>query len=329
MKAINWGIVGLGRIAHKFAQDIRLVEGARLHAVASRTLSKAKSFAEQYNSNHHFGSYEELVNCEGLDVVYIATPHVFHCENTILFLKNKIPVLCEKPMGMNLREVQKMVASAQENDTFLMQAIWSRFFPLIEKTKSIIGEGRIGKIKSLNADFGFRMQWNPNDRVLDKKLGGGGILDVGIYNLFLCQLLLGQPNEIYASSKLNELGVDEITNIILHYDGGVMANLYCSISTQTDVEAFIYGEKGKLKIHGRFHQPKTISFGDYYGEITTLNNAYKGNGYQFEIEAVGKDLVANKKENDLLTHQFSLDLTELIDKVRMAAGVVYSQDEIG
>ena len=320
--------MGLGKIAHKFAQDIRLVDGARLHAVASRTLDKAKAFGEQYQANHFYGSYEELVACPDLDVVYIATPHVVHCENSLLFLKNKIAVLCEKPLAMNVKEATIMINCAKDNDTYLMQAIWSRFFPLMEKSKELIEKGEIGDVKSINADFGFHVNWNPDDRVLDKKLGGGAMLDVGIYPIFLTYLMLGKPKSIVVETAFNELGVDETSSIIFKYDGGVMANLFCSLSAHTEVEATIYGKKGKLKLHGRFHHPKTISYGDYYSDIITLNDNYKGNGYQYEIEAVGKDLLNHKKENDLLTHQFSLELTEILDEVRKIAGIRYQQDQI-
>ncbi len=327
-KTINWGIVGLGKIANKFAQDIRLVKGARLHAVASRTLGKAQAFGEQYQATHVFGSYEELVSCPDLDVVYIATPHVFHCENSLLFLKSKIPVLCEKPLAMNAKEVKTMINCAKENDTYLMQAIWTRFFPLMEKSMELIEKGEIGAIKSINADFGFHANWNPDDRLLDKKLGGGAILDVGIYPIFITYLLLGKPNSIIVETTLNELGVDETSSIIFKYEDGVMANLFCSLNAHTEVEATIYGKKGKLKLHGRFHHPKTISYGDYYSGITTLNDNYKGNGYQYEIEAVGQDLLNHKKENKLLTHQFSLELTEILDEVLKIAGIEYQQDQI-
>ena len=226
---------------------------------------------------------------------------------------------------MNGVEVRKMIDCAVENDTYLMQAIWTRFFPLIQKTKLLIEEGVFGEIKSINANFGFRMQWNPEDRVLDKKLGGGAILDVGIYPIFLSYLLLGKPKSIIAETTFNDLGVDEFSNIIFKYDKGTMANLFCSLSTQTAVEATIYGSKGKLKIHGRFHQPNTISYGNYYDQVTVVNDNYKGHGYQYEIEAVGKDILANKKENDLLPHKFSLELTDLLDSVLTKAGVNYGR----
>lgn len=328
MRPINWGIVGLGRIAHKFTQDLRLVKGARLHAVASRSLEKATAFAEQYQATHHFGSYEELVNCPDLDVVYIATPHAQHLENTLLFLKNKIAVLCEKPLGMNSQEVNQMIAFAKSHDTYLMEAMWTRFFPTIKSAVELVQSGRIGELKTLRADFGFHKAWDPTDRVLMKELGGGGILDVGIYPLFLSLLFFGKPKEVIAKTTAHRSGVDDSSAITLIYDDEKLASLYCSVTTLTPVEATIYGSRGSLKLHSRFHQPKTLSYGNYYEETITQTTPHLGNGYLFEIEAVGNDLRAGRKESELMTHQMSRDLMELLDQVRSAAGVEYPQDKI-
>lgn len=328
MRPINWGIVGLGKIAHKFTQDIRLVPGARLHAVASRSSEKAAAFAEQYQATHHFGSYEELINCPDLDVVYIATPHAQHLENTQLFLKNKIAVLCEKPLAINSQQVNHMLAFAKSHDTYLMEAMWTRFFPTIKESIELIKSGTIGDVKTMRADFGFHKSWDPTDRVLIKELGGGGILDVGIYPLFVSLLFLGKPKEVIAKSTTHRSGVDDSTAITLIYEDERIASLYCSVTTLTPVEATIYGTKGSLKLHSRFHQPKTLSYGNYYEENITKTTSHLGNGYLYEIEAVGNDLRANKKENELMTHQMSRDLMELLDRVRAAAGLIYPQDQI-
>ena len=326
MRPINWGIVGLGRIAHKFTQDLRLVKGARLHAVASRSLDKGAAFAEQYQATHHFGSYEELVNCPDLDVVYIATPHTQHLENSHLFLKNKIAVLCEKPLAINSQQVEKILAFAKSHDTYLMEAMWTRFFPTIKESIALVKSGVIGEMKTMRADFGFHKAWDPTDRVLKKELGGGGILDVGIYPLFLSLLFLGKPKEVIAKSTKHRSGVDDSTAITLIYENEKMASLYCSVSTLTPVEATIYGTKGSLKLHSRFHQPKTLSYGNYYEDIITKTTPHLGNGYLYEIEAVNNDIRAGKKENDLMTHQMSRDLMELLDQVRKAANITYPQD---
>ena len=326
MKKINWGILGLGRIAGKFAQDLRLVKGTRLHAVASRNLEKAKDFGEHYGATHHFGSYEEMLNCPDLDVVYISTPHVFHCENSLLFLKKGIGVLVEKPAGMNFAEVEKMVACAKKHHTFFMEAMWTRFFPLIQRAIDISKSGELGDLKTLRADFGFHQDFDPKSRLFDKELGGGGILDVGIYPLFLSLLLFGKPKSIFAKATIGKTGVDETTHMVLEYDNNKTAQLFCSINDMTEVEASLYGSEGSLKLHSRFHHPKQMSYGKYYENQISEFHKYSGFGYQFEIEAVNADLHAGRFENEQMTHQLSLDLSELLDQVRAAAGVSYPQD---
>lgn len=328
MRKINWGIVGLGRIAGKFVQDLRLVEGAQLHAVASRSLEKAEKFGNHYGSNHFYGSYEDLLNCPDLDVVYISTPHVFHCENAMMFLKKGIAVMVEKPAGMNLTEVKKMVACAKKHNTFLMEAMWTRFFPLIQRVIDLSKNGELGEIKTLCADFGFHQKPDPANRVQNKNLGGGGILDVGIYPVFLSLLLFGKPISIFAKTRIGESGVDESTHIFLEFENNRSGQFFCSIKELTEVEATIYGSEGKLKLHPRFHHPKKISYGKYYeSEVSEFNN-YPGFGYQFETEAVCNDLRAGRVENQLMTHQLSIDLMEVLDKIRKVAGVRYEQDSV-
>jgi len=152
-KIFNWGVLGPGKIAHKFVQDLLTLPNARLHAVASRSIDRAREFADKYDATHAYGSYGDLVNCPDLDVVYIATPHNSHCENTLLLLKNKIPVLCEKPMGINQEEVQQMIATSREQETYLMEALWTRFLPVFQKVTDIVESGQIGEVLTLKADF--------------------------------------------------------------------------------------------------------------------------------------------------------------------------------
>lgn len=328
MRKINWGIVGLGRIAGKFVQDLRLVEGAQLHAVASRSLEKAEKFGTHYGANHFYGSYEDLLDCPDLDVVYISTPHVFHCENAMMFLKKGIGVMVEKPAGMNLTEVKKMVACAKKHNTFLMEAMWTRFFPLIQRVIDLSKDGELGELKTLRADFGFHQKYDPANRVQDKKLGGGGILDIGIYPVFLSLLLFGKPKSIFAKSRIGKSDVDDTTHIFLEFENDRAGELFCSIRELTEVEAILYGSEGKLKLHSQFHHPKKISYGKYYESETLEFHDYPGFGYQFEIEAVCKDLIAGRVENELMTHQLSIDLIEILDKIRKVAGVSYEQDSV-
>lgn len=326
-KITNWGIIGLGKIAHKFARDLLLVPGARLSAVASQSQERSDQFAAQYHARFAYGSYETILDCPELDAVYIATPHVSHAALSIQCLERKIPVLCEKPFAMNAREVRRMIAAAKAKDTFLMEAMWTRFFPLIEKTFEIVKSGAIGDLLTLKADFGFHAPQEPDSRIYSKKLGGGAILDVGIYPLVLSLWLFGKPEKIRTMTTFTHTGVDESCSILLDYSGNRMANLYASLKTQTEVEATLYGTKGKLRLYDPFHHPRQLSHGLYYQDTQTLRHNYPGNGYQFEITEVMDCLQKGLKESPKMPLDFSLQLIELLDDVRVSAGMHYEQDD--
>jgi predicted dehydrogenase len=320
---INWGIIAPGRIAGKFAQDLLLASGARLHAVASRSLEKAAAFAERYSAPHAFGSYEALLDCPDLDVVYIASPHAFHCEHALLCLERGIAVLCEKPLAMNAGQVEKMIATARRKNTFLMEAMWTRFFPLMKQTIELVKSGAIGDLRTIRADFGFHSKDTPDGRTFSKALGGGSILDVGIYPVFLTLILMGKPEKITVHATHTATGVDESCSMTLHYAGNRMAQLYSSVVTQTAVEAWIYGTKGRIHLPSRFHHPKQLTYGDYYSAETTFHHPYPGNGYQFEIEEVMSCLRQDKKESEKMPLALSLELMEVLDEIVRLAGVTY------
>ena len=317
METYNWGIIGLGKIAHKFAKDLQTLPNAKLWAVASTLQSRADDFAAEYDVPNAFGTYEDLVNCPDLDVVYIATPHTGHFPCTMLCLKNKIPVLCEKPFGMNAEEVGKMIQTAKENDTFLMEALWTRFLPKTIEILSLIKENRIGKIVEIQADFGFKAKFDPESRLFKKNLGGGALLDIGIYPLFLSLLLLGEPTEIQANAILGETNVDESTSMILTYKTtNQIAILHSTLRATTPTEAFIYGKKGFIKIHSRFHEPYSgITLHLYEGEEKIFYFENNCIGYAYEAAEVMQCLSENKKESALLSLSFSTKLIKLLDNV--------------
>jgi len=326
-KVFKWGIIGLGNIAHKFAKDLQGLKSAQLYAVASRSLQKAKSFSEQYNVPHSFGSYQELANCSELDVVYIATPHPFHCENTIMCLNHKIAVLCEKPFAMNAAEVRRMIAAAKNNNTFLMEALWTRFLPSMQRTMSIIEKGMIGEVLSVKADFGFKAPFDLDGRLYNQKLGGGSLLDIGIYPVFLSLLILGSPINVKAMATIGGTNVDESCGIILKYPNNKLAILDSTIVTDTATEALIYGEKGTIKINGRWHEPTSITLTLNGDEPKDIFFDFKSDGYSYEAEEVMRCLHQKRLSSPLLDHHFSLDLIELLDEIRMEAGIYYPHDD--
>ena len=326
-KVFNWGIIGLGHIAKKFAKDLQGIKSARLHAVASRSFAKAEEFAKEFGALHAFGSYEEIINCPDLNVVYIATPHAFHCENTLMCLNHQIPVLCEKPFAMNAAEVRRMIAAAKKNNTFLMEALWTRFLPSIQKTLSIIEKGTIGEIISIKADFGFKAPYDPGNRLYNQKLGGGSLLDIGIYPVFLSLLLLGRPIHVKAIAAIGQTNVDESCGIVLKYQNNKLAILDSTILTKTATEALIYGEKGTIRINGRWHEPTSITLLMPGKEPRDFFFDFNGFGYSYEAEEVMRCLRQKRLASPLLNHHFSLDLIELLDEIRMEAGIYYPHDD--
>jgi predicted dehydrogenase len=198
----RWGILGAGRIAEKFASAIDYTEGSEVYAVASRDAHKAKTFAEKHGASRVYDEYLKLAKDPEVDVIYIATPHAFHKEQAILCLNHKKPVISEKPMALNYQQVKEIVDAAKINNSFLMEGMWSRFMPSINRVLELVNEDVIGPVTFIRADFGFQAPYEPHGRLFDLKLGGGSLLDVGIYPLFLTTLLLGSPTKIQSMAIL-------------------------------------------------------------------------------------------------------------------------------
>lgn len=323
-RPIKWGIIGLGKIANKFASDLLVADGAELYAVASRDLSKATSFATKYNAKHAYGSYEELANNPNIDAVYIATPHSFHKEHSILCLNHKIPVLCEKPFAMNLKEVEDMISAARTNKVLLMEAMWTYFLPHYTKLLELLSSGRFGAIQKLEADFGFRPPMDMESRVLKKSLGGGSLLDIGIYPIFAALSTLGMPIDIEAKATFFENKADSSCTMIFNYDDGAKAFLRSTLLENTPTEAVFHCEHGIIKIHSRFHQPTSMTT-IQNGIEQVLNFETAGIGYKYEIEHFSQLVRDGLKESPLMNFEFSIKLIKILDDVRRIIGLEYSK----
>lgn len=319
---IRWGIVGPGNIAHTFAKDLGKVGGGSLTAVASRNMERAKEFASEYGAPNAYGSYQELFESDSVDVIYIATPHTSHCELTLEALSHKKAVLCEKPMGINKQQVDRMVSAAREADVFLMEALWSRFNPAIQKAKHLIDEGVIGKLEYLYADFGFyALDRDVNGRLLNPDLAGGSLLDIGIYPIFLSYLLFGMPQRIKASSRFYKTGVEIQTSMLFEYEEA-QALLYSGLTSKSEMKAEISGQEGTLFLHPRWHEAQGYSL-ERDGGITHVDLPTVGKGYSHEIEEVHTCLATGKKESALWSLQNSQDLVSLLDAVRKETGITF------
>lgn len=319
---IGWGIVGLGNIAQKFADDLKLMAGGELIAVASRDIEKAKNFRALNNAKYAFGSYQELFNCKEVDVVYIATPHTSHAELSIKAMKHGRNVLCEKPMGINRGEVEEMIAVARENNVFLMEALWSRFNPSIRKVKDLLDDGIIGDIAYIHADFAFyALDRDESGRLLNPTLAGGSLLDIGIYPIFLAYLILGYPEKILATSKIHKTGVDIQTSMIFEYPSA-QAILYSGLTSNSEMKAQISGSEGTVYLAPRWHETQGYSI-EKNDEVEKVLLPKKGKGYEYEIEEVHRCLMKGELESKLWSLKHTYDLIRIMDDIRQQTGVVF------
>ena len=326
MKKIKWGILGAGVIAEKVAGAIKQYPHAELAGVGSRNMEKAEAFAERVSVEQAFGSYEELCQSPDIDIVYIATPHNFHREHTLLALRNGKHVMCEKPFAINLTEAEEMIAEARARKLFLMEAMWTCVMPGMIKLKELLKDRKIGKIKLLEADFGFQAPYCPKSRLFNPDLGGGALLDVGIYPLTFALSLLGQPDECSAEATLGETGVDELSIYNLKYKNGIMANLKASITQQTECTAKIYGTEGTITIPSDWwHLNKIIITNGHTEEIDT---SYDCNEYYYEVEEATRCIQNGLTESPVITHEWTLNMMSLMDTLRTKMGLRYPQEAV-
>jgi len=322
MTKIKWGIIGCGNIAHKFAKDLALIDSAELTAVASRSSQKAMNFATKHHALKSYDSYKKLLLDTSIDIVYIATPHTSHAELSILAMQHKKHVLCEKPLGINAAEVASIIKTSKETNCFFMEALWTRFNPTIIALKKQIDTGEIGNIKYINADFSFLFSGDIKSRAIALELGGGALLDIGIYPVFLSYLLLGIPKEIIAKAAFHKLtGCDMQTAMIFSYTD-TQAILYCSFTSNSEMTANISGTKGEIHIHSQWHHSDSFTLiKNNKKEVVTTPK--KGIGYTHEIEECHKCILNNKLESTSWSHQNSADLISILDTVRQKTGLQY------
>lgn len=322
-RIIHWGIIGLGKIAQKFAEDLAQVPRCELTAVASRSAIKSKAFAASFKAKKAYASYEDLLQDPEVNAVYIATPHAFHFEHTLLSLKYGKAVLCEKPFAMNIAQAQTMITAAKTHNLLLMEALWTNFLPHYKKALEVLHVGAIGKIWHLEADFGFHPSFNSESRVFKKELGGGSLLDIGIYPIFAALSVLGMPEQIEANASFFDNGADSACDIYFKYDNEAEAELHSSLLANTHTKAVFTGTCGVLEIHSRFHQPSSFTVTLKNEEPVTYNFKVPYHGYFYEIDHFNRLLRQNKTESDVMSFQRSLNLMKLLDSVREKIGLYY------
>lgn len=329
MKATKWGIIGPGKIAHDFVKDLSLVSTPqKVVAVLGRRGDSTMDFASEYGIPKWFTDIEDFLANPEFDVVYIATPHTLHYEQSLACLKKGIAVLCEKPMTINYEQAQELVDEARKNNTFLMEGMWIRFVPSINLVMDLINNNTIGKIISIKASMSYKAPYDRENRYFNPELGGGSLLDLGIYPVYLALQLLGKPQSIKAVGKLSNDDIDEACSVLLHYRNGQYAVLESSLVSQTELIAEIFGEKGSIRILSPWNEkPAGIQL-DLHGTGKIIYpSQWEGYGFQFEAEEVVECLKEGKIESEKLPHKFSLNLIRTLDEIRKQIHVRYDMYE--
>lgn len=321
MKLVNFGIVGLGNIANRFAKVLNTATGVKLTAVAASDLKRAEQFAIDYGSEKCYGSYIELAKDPDVEAVYIALTHNYHYEIAKLCLENGKHVLCEKPFFLYGNQARELVELANKKELTLMEAMWTRCLPAFQMAKKWVFEKRIGEPKFIQAAFCYKSEFNPKGRLFNPKLAGGALYDVGVYVLeFAMGILNEHPDLVSSACNKCETGVDDYTSMSLHFKSGTVASLTCGITASASSDAFIYGTEGKIIVHDFFQTKKCELYNEKGQIIDSFENEFL-DGFIFEIEHFAKLVRERKKESPLITLNDTIGCADIFDTIREQCGL--------
>jgi predicted dehydrogenase len=323
---IRWGVLGPGNIARKFAAGLSVLDDAQLLAVGSRSQDSADKFGDEFHVERRYSSYETLVKDPDLDVIYIATPHPFHVQQSILCLEHGKAVLCEKPFTINAQEARQIVDTARAKRIFAMEAMWTRFIPMWVQIRKMLADGIIGEIRMITGDFGYRAPFDPQRRTLNPALGGGGLLDVGVYPISIVSMLLGTPDRIASMADIGETGVDEQAAAIMGYANGAMGIIHTAVRTQTLLETAIMGTDGHIRVHAPSWVPTKITLTRAGAEPEEIEVPFVGNGYNYQAAEVARCLREGKLESETMPLDESISIMETMDEIRAQWGMKYPME---
>ena len=319
--SFNWGIIGAGRIARKFAEGLSKLPRANLLAIASRSLDRASLFQEEFDIPLAYEDYQEMVRHPKIDIVYVATTHNFHKEHGLLCLEHGKALLCEKPLTVNAQQAQELISKAREKNLFLMEAMWTRFNPVVLKVKEWVESGLIGEVKLVEADFGFSAKGGPEHRTFNPQLAGGALLDVGLYPIYFANMIFGGfPTEVHSTADVGATGVDETSAYTFRYEGGGIAQLSSSVRVNTAKSARISGTEGYIEIP-LFWRANEASLYNIEGNKVAYSEG--DSGLHFQAKAVMDCLEKGIKEHPYMPLDESLNSLKLMDALRAAWGVKY------
>ena len=325
---IRWGVVGPGRIAEKVVEDFAVVDGARAVAVASRSLSRAQEFAARHALERSYGSYAELLADPQVDVVYVATPHAQHAAIARAALQAGKPLLVEKSFTATSAGAAEVVALARSRGIFVMEAMWTRFQPAVVAMRELIDDGAIGEVRSVQADLGVQRAYDPEDRLFALELGGGALLDLGVYVVSFAQMVLGTPDTVNTVGSRFPTGVDAEAFLLLGYADGRGATLSTSLRTALPGSARVVGTAGWIDVLPRFHHPQTVVLHRADREPETITRPQLGGGYAHELIEVTRCLQAGLPESPVMPLGDTLAVQEVLQQAADQLGVPHAEAEL-
>ena len=312
---LRWGLIGTGWISDCFAADMAFADSGRVVAVGSRRLETANAFADRFGIPNRHASYEELVADPEVDVVYVATPHPLHHPNALLALRAGKPVLVEKSFTMNAAEARELVTVARAEKLFLMEAMWTRFLPHIARIRRLLDEGALGQIVTVSADHGQWFTKDPDFRLFAPELGGGALLDLGVYPVSFASMVLGAPDSAVALIEPAFTGVDGQTSMLLGYASGAQAVLTCTSLARSPTRAAVVGTEARIEIEGDFYAPAAFTMVTRAGERTRFDEPYEGRGLWYQTEEVARCLREGLLESPSMPLDESVSIMETMDAV--------------
>jgi predicted dehydrogenase len=323
---ICWGIVGPGRIADKVVQDFPVVDGARPVAVASRSLDRARAFADRHGLDRAYGSYAEILADPDIDVLYLATPHPQHHALALGALRAGKALLVEKAFTATTAGAAEVVDLARETGIFVMEAMWTRFQPAVVALRDLVADGAIGEVRAVQADLGVAREYDPADRLFDLALGGGALLDLGVYVVNFAQMLLGTPERLVAAGSLFPSGADAEATLLLDYGDGRAATLTTSLRNALPGQARVFGTTGWIDVLPRFHHPETIVLHRTGAGPETITRTPLGAGYAHELIEVTEGVRAGRTESAVMPLADTLAVQTLLGQAADQLGVRHAED---
>ena len=312
---VRWGILGTGGIASAFAADLRLTDSGVTVAVGSRGRESADRFADRFGIANRHASYESLVADPQVDVIYVATPHPMHHDNALLALRAGKHVLVEKPFTMNAAEAREIVRVARENGLFAMEAMWTRFLPHVAVIRDWLARGALGDIVTVTADHGQWFAEDPEFRLFAPRLGGGALLDLGVYPVSFASMVLGTPSRIVSMIDPAFTGVDAQTSMLFGYDSGAQAVLTCTLRAKSPTRATIVGSDARIEVEGDFYAPAAVTLVPRKGEPTRVESVHEGRGLRHQADEVARRLAGGDLESPLMPLDETVSIMETMDMV--------------